>query len=66
MEGLCIDDYFVVAIEKRGQPCPDGDDLSHRAQACYFVEELQGSPAKDLVSARQGTLVGAEVVSGHG
>ena len=63
LDGLVIDDYFVVGIEdKEVPPHLSRAALFHsRAQGVYEKHRLQGSPQKDLCGEREGRLIGAHI-----
>ena len=63
LDGLVIDDYFVVGIEEKSTPAHlSRAALFHsRAQGAYERHKLLGSPQKDLIGEREGKLIGAHV-----
>ena len=62
MEGLVIDDYFSIGIQKRGSNC-SGPDVTcfQTAQAAYASAGLSGSPAKDVVGQNVARAIGASI-----
>ena len=67
LQGLVIDDFFAVSVEKKDTPnersraraCYD------RAQEAYSSFQLLGSPAKDCLGENEGKVVGAMINSGE-
>ena len=68
-QGLCIDDYFVIAkvpaaeLESITAPKSAARVAFDAAKRCYQKAGLQGSDAKDIIDASLGTVVGAEINS---
>eukprot|EP00435_Cladocopium_sp_Y103_P038170 s3587_g10.t1 len=66
LQGLVIDDYFAASVEKREKP--NSESVAAHcytvSQRAYTSADLLGSPAKDVVCANEGKLVGAFVNSG--
>ena len=55
LEGLCIDDYFVIAIEDKDSSSRDGSCFGI-AKKAYLNFDLLGSHDKDLLPTSQGKL----------
>ena len=62
-QGLVIDDYFALSIQKKGTPKESSQSAIayHAAQAAYEKHGLQGSPEKDRVAQEEGRVIGAYV-----
>ena len=61
MQGLVIDDFFVVGVQERDrdrESCPSWK-LHEDAAAAYEKYSLLGSPEKDLWGDRSGKIIGA-------
>ena len=66
LEGLCIDDYFAISIQRKGA---QEETLSKRcfdtAQEVYKEKKILGSPDKDLVDVDEGRVIGAFINAGE-
>ena len=64
-DGLVIDDYFAVSVEKHQTPKENTTShyLHQRALQAYANEELLGSPEKDVVAENFGKVIGAQLNS---
>ena len=64
-DGLVIDDYFAVSVEKHQTPKENTTShyLHERALQAYANEELLGSPEKDVVAENFGKVIGAQLNS---
>ena len=62
MEGLVIDDYFSIGIQKKDS-LQSGPDVAcfHAAQAAYDSHGLVGSPTKDVVGEKVSKVIGAAI-----
>ena len=65
LQGLVIDDFFAASVEKRDSDnsLSQAAECYNKSQKAYQAAELLGSPAKDVVGANQGKLVGAFINS---
>ena len=61
LEGLRIDDYFVIAIEDKDSSSRDPSCLGIAKKACF---DLLGSDDKDFLPTSQGKVVGAYIDGG--
>ena len=62
-QGLVIDDFFCLAIEKAGTKAHDSAAMKayQLAQTAYTKAGLLGSPQKDVTSSPSGKIIGAFV-----
>ena len=65
MQGLVIDDYFAISVEKADTPVHHSVSyqMHHRAQRAYDSESILGSPAKDVLAEDFAKVIGAEIDS---
>ena len=63
LDGLVIDDYFVIGIEDKEVPAHKSRAavLHSRAQEVYDKHALLGSPQKDLLGEKEGKIIGAHI-----
>ena len=61
-QGLCIDDYFCVAVHPKQSAAPSTSARYFGvAQRCYQQEGLLGSADKDILEAPRARAIGAEI-----
>ena len=65
MQGLVIDDYFAISIEdSKASPRSSRSYALHGlAQEAYKEEDIQGSPAKDVLAEEKARVIGALIDS---
>ncbi len=65
MQGLVIDDFFAISVEKADAPAEHSvsSQLHSKAQRAYDPEAILGSPAKDALAEDYAKVIGAEVDS---
>ena len=64
-QGLVIDDFYAVSVEKKEAVASDSwsHDRLNRALSSYDYAALMGSPEKDLDSVSVGKVIGAQLNS---
>ncbi len=65
LQGLCIDDFFCVSVEKLGSSMDTSraKRAYDTAQLAYSRHGLLGAPQKDIISSDSGKTIGAYVNS---
>ena len=62
MEGLCIDDYFAISIEDKGNTSMSTSRRCFEAANDAYKDHcLLGSPDKDIIDAEAGKVIGAHI-----
>ena len=65
-QGLCIDDYFAISLEDKGQDGPSRSSLCFaEAKRAYADHGLAGSDDKDVVGASQAKVIGGYINGGR-
>ena len=65
LDGLCIDDYFVVAVQDNDDDgTPQDRDCLQRAKQAYDDFALLGSDDKDISSQNEARVIGAHINGG--
>ena len=65
IQGLVIDDFFSLSVEKQHIPADQSDSAIRHQKALEIYETfgLLGSPQKDLSAVEKGRVIGAEIDS---
>ena len=65
-QGLCIDDYFAISVQPRGQKGTSAEKAClRRAKTAYTHHGILGSDDKDVVGAQEAKVIGGCINGGR-
>lgn len=66
-QGLCIDDYFAISVEQKGQKkgTSTGRACFERAKQAYSHYKIMGSDDKDVIDAKEAKVIGGYINCGR-